>query len=115
MGILISGCQGGIEHVMTVKEKIHHFSVNDRVMNIDDLIPFDDLNPPAVASSGGSDAKVNRTERHFCTNDASYTPSSEYHSHESYLVGPEHNELKLHIVISPLSDNFDLSNPIQIE
>ncbi|KAJ8953749.1 hypothetical protein NQ318_015405 [Aromia moschata] len=75
VSVLIYGLQGGVEHVMEVKEKIHHFTAQDKVMNIDDLIPFNELNTPAV-NQGAND-----------------TP---------YLVGPNRDQLKLNLVIAPI-------------
>ena len=74
VAVLIYGIQGGVEHVMEVKEKIHHFTNEDKVMNIDNLIPFAELNP-----------------------------SASNHAHESpYLIGPNRNQLKLNVVITSL-------------
>lgn len=74
VSVLIYGLMGGVEHIMEVKEKIHHFSMQDRVMNIDDLIPFQELNKPATQQNQN-------------------TP---------YLVGPNRDQLKLNIVIAPI-------------
>ncbi|XP_023023367.2 transport and Golgi organization 10 isoform X1 [Leptinotarsa decemlineata] len=75
ISVLIYGLQGGIEHVTEVREKVHHFTPQEKVVNIDDLIPFDELNPPAVMQG----------ERD--------TP---------YLVGPNRDKLKLNLVIAPI-------------
>lgn len=75
VSVLIYGLQGGVEHVMEVKEKIHHFTAHDKVMNIDDLIPFNELNTPATMQSEKE------------------TP---------YLVGPNRDQLKLNLVIAPI-------------
>ncbi|KAJ8943668.1 hypothetical protein NQ314_009691 [Rhamnusium bicolor] len=75
VSVLIYGFQGGVEHVMEVREKIHHFAAHDKVMNIDDLIPFNELNTPATQ----------QTEHD--------TP---------YLVGPNRDQLKLNLVIAPI-------------
>ncbi|XP_008195211.1 BTB/POZ domain-containing protein 17 isoform X1 [Tribolium castaneum] len=75
VAVLIYGIQGGVEHVMEVREKIHHFTNDDKVMNIDNLIPFCELNPCASTNS-----------------------------HDSpYLIGPNRNQLKLNIVITSLT------------
>lgn len=73
ISVLIYGIQGGVEHVLAVREAIHHFNDFDRVMNIDDLIPFEELNPP----SGGS-------------------------RNTKYLVGENRDQLKLNIVLAPV-------------
>nr|CAH7745022.1 unnamed protein product [Callosobruchus chinensis] len=75
VSVLIYGLQGGVEHVMEVKEKVHYFTPQDKVMNMDDLIPFEELNQPATSEG----------------------------SYESpYLVGPNRDQLKLNIVIAPI-------------
>lgn len=74
VSILIYGCLGGVEHVMDVVERVHHFNSNDNVMNVDELIPFKELNPQQ------------RFKEHL-------TP---------YLVGAERNQLKLNLIISPV-------------
>ncbi|ERL87020.1 hypothetical protein D910_04422 [Dendroctonus ponderosae] len=75
VSVLIYGVQGGVEHVMEVIERVHHFSPQDKLLNIDDLIPFQELN----------------------------TPVSLQPVHETpYLVGPSRDQLKLNIVIAPI-------------
>lgn len=76
IGVLIYGLQDGVEHIARVTEVIHRFNKTDRVLNLDDLLPFEELNPQQSARS-----LVN--------------PVS------PYLVGPNKDMLKLHIVISP--------------
>ncbi|XP_030767399.1 BTB/POZ domain-containing protein 17 [Sitophilus oryzae] len=75
VSVLIYGIHGGVEHVMEVREKIHHFTSQDKRLNIDDLIPFGALN----------------------------TPASMQMAHETpYLIGPDRDQLKLNIVIAPI-------------
>lgn len=75
VSVLLYGVQGGVEHVMEVIERIHHFTPQDKLLNIDDLIPFQELN----------------------------TPASLQPVHETpYLVGPSRDQLKLNIVITPI-------------
>lgn len=76
VGILLYSRQGDSNHIMQVIERIHYFNAQDRVMNVDDLIPFEELNPSA-ASCG------------------SYEVSP-------YLIGPNKDLLKINIVITPL-------------
>ncbi|CAH0553089.1 unnamed protein product [Brassicogethes aeneus] len=75
VSVLIYGMQGGVEHVMEVKEKIFHFTDQDKVMNFDNLIPYEDLNKMAT------------------TSDNWVSP---------YLVGPNRDQLKLNLVIAPI-------------
>lgn len=75
VGVLIYGLQDGVEHIARVTEIIHRFSKKERVLNLDGLLPFEELNPqqglvPEIAIS-------------------------------PFLVGPKKDMLKLHIVISP--------------
>lgn len=76
VSILIYGFQGGVEHVMEVIEKVHHFTPQDKILNIDNLIPFHELNIPVSLQS--------------CSHT---TP---------YLIGPSRDQLKLNIVIAPI-------------
>lgn len=76
VAVLIYGIQGGVEHVMEVKEKIHHFTNEDKVMNIDNLIPFFELNATPLSNNDQS----------------------------PYLIGPDRNQLKLNIVITSLNN-----------
>jgi len=76
IGVLIYGLQDGVEHIARVTEIIHRFSKKDRVLNLDDLLPFEELNP--------KQGSINP--------DPAVSP---------FLVGPNKDMLKLHIVISP--------------
>lgn len=71
VGILICGKQEGLEHVKKVVQKNFVFSEDERMLNINDLIPYDDLN----------DLRAGRS---------------------SYLIGPNSDCFKLHVVITPL-------------
>lgn len=79
VGLLMVGITDGIEHVMSVIVKNHHFNCSERVLNLDDVIPFNDLN-------------VNLLE-----GESQKQPSN-------YLVGPNRDTLKVHIIIVPLSE-----------
>ncbi|XP_013777480.1 BTB/POZ domain-containing protein 17-like [Limulus polyphemus] len=71
VGILIGGKQDGMEHVRKVVKRNFVFSKDERILNINDLIPYDDLNNLRTGRS-------------------------------PFLVGPNSDVLKLHIVITPL-------------
>lgn len=79
IGLLIYGIQDGIEHIARVKEVIHRFNTNDRVLNLDNILPFEDLNTQkeSISTSNGNGSK--------------------------YLVGQNKDTLKLHIIISPIN------------
>lgn len=78
IGVLIYGLQDGIEHIVRVTEIIHRFNNKERVFNLDHLLPFEELNPQQGAGEN--------------------VPSL-------YLVGPNKDTLKLHIVILPANVN----------
>jgi hypothetical protein len=78
IGVLIYGVQDGVEHIARVKEIIYRFNKNERVLHLDDILPFEELNPQQDS---------------ICSD----TPVSKY------LVGPNKDILKLHIVISPIN------------
>lgn len=81
IGVLIYGIQDGVEHIARVKEVIHRFCKKERVLNLDNLLPFEELNSQNE-SIGIAD------------------PVSKY------LVGPNKDVLKLHIVISPINPYY---------
>ena len=78
IGILIHGIQDGVEHIARVKEVIHRFNKNEQVLNLDDVLPFEELNPQQDLIN--SEVPVSK-----------------------YLVGPNKDILKLHIIISPIN------------
>ncbi|XP_014209003.1 BTB/POZ domain-containing protein 17 [Copidosoma floridanum] len=79
IGVLIYGIQDDVEHIVTVKEVVHRFDLNHRVLNLDNIIPFEDLNlkKDSINTSSATTSK--------------------------YLVGPNKDTLKLHVIISPLN------------
>lgn len=44
VSILVSGRQDGVEHVHTVVQKEYTFTKEDRMLNLDDLVPYGELN-----------------------------------------------------------------------
>ncbi|XP_071444543.1 galectin-3-binding protein isoform X1 [Hetaerina americana] len=99
IGVLVwatSSALGGnssVEHVARVLRKIHRFGGEDRILNFDDLLSFDELNGPEVIINGSG---VSRT---------SCSSNSNSHSNpSSFLVGANRDTLKVHIVIAPLSE-----------
>ncbi|KAF5286665.1 hypothetical protein FQR65_LT12496 [Abscondita terminalis] len=83
VAILLYGAQGGVEHIMQVKQRIHHFNCEDRVLVIDNLIPFEELNPPA----GEMFSRYMEQES---------KPKS------MFLTGPRRDQLKINIIITPV-------------
>lgn len=72
VSILVSGTQDGVEHVRTVVQREHTFTQEARMLNLDDLVPYGELNdvPRGAASP--------------------------------FLVGPHCDLFRLRIVITPL-------------
>lgn len=81
VGMLLYGKQDGAEYIMRVIERYHHFTAQDRVLNIDNFIPYDELNPPAT---------VDKTKQ--------ISP---------YLIGPNSDQIKINIVITPRGPDYD--------
>ncbi|KAL1437407.1 hypothetical protein MTO96_001465 [Rhipicephalus appendiculatus] len=44
VSILVSGMQDGVEHVRTVVQREHTFTQESRMLNLDDLVPYAELN-----------------------------------------------------------------------
>lgn len=74
VAVLIYGKENNTEYVTDVVERVHHFNSQNRVLNIDDLIPFEQLNPS-------------------CSMDG-----NEY---SRYIIGPKRNQVRLNIIITP--------------
>jgi BTB/POZ domain-containing protein 17 len=51
IGVLITGVQNTIAHIKTVHVKTHYFSSGCRVLNLDNLLPFDELALSALSLS----------------------------------------------------------------
>ncbi|XP_031784091.1 BTB/POZ domain-containing protein 17 isoform X1 [Nasonia vitripennis] len=81
IGVLIYGIQDDVEHIARVKEVIYRFNSNDRILNLDNILPFEELNP--LQDSISSNTVVSK-----------------------YLLGPNKDTLKLHIVISPINSSY---------
>ena len=93
IGILISGKVDDIEYVNTVIKKEFLFTRSENLLNIDDLIPYDDLNSFEDQMKASRKKKKRSTTQ---TNDKSIEASP-------YLVGADNDTLKVHIVITPLA------------
>lgn len=79
IGILVYGNQDGVEHIAKVREIVHRFDKHERVLNLDDVLPFEELN--ALQDSINSNKHSSK-----------------------YLVGPEKDVFKLHIIILPINE-----------
>lgn len=51
IGVLIKGVQNEIEHIRTVHERTHYFSCQERVLNIDNLLPYGELEMASIKLS----------------------------------------------------------------
>lgn len=80
IGLLVMGIQDGTEVVLKVIERNHYFSVEERVLNFDNVIPFSELNTNLMNNDVPKKIKT------------------------KYLVGPDRDTLKVHIIIAPLAD-----------
>lgn len=76
VGILINGMQDGVEHVMSVMQRNHRFSEKEKVLNLDNILAFDELNQVCSFSS---------------TSTSSASTSTSKTEPSPYLVGPNHD------------------------
>lgn len=51
IGVLITGVQNKIPHIRTVHVRTHYFSIANRVLNIDNLLPYDELELSSIKLS----------------------------------------------------------------
>ncbi|XP_037297074.1 BTB/POZ domain-containing protein 17-like [Manduca sexta] len=56
IGILVWGVQKGVEHVSSVVERVHRFSAQNRMLNIDGALDFDSLNTPLYSPAAAPHA-----------------------------------------------------------
>jgi len=75
IGILLYGLKDGIEYVQSVVQKHFVFSEGERILNIDALVPYDDLNGHPTRCISASPSK--------------------------YLVGTRNDVFKIHVVLLP--------------
>lgn len=84
IGVLLYGVKDGIEYVRSVVQKNFVFSAEECILNIDSLVPYDDLNGQACSN------------RYYTISQSSSTPST-------YLVGSRNDVFKIHIILLPIS------------
>ncbi|XP_028160328.1 BTB/POZ domain-containing protein 17-like [Ostrinia furnacalis] len=105
IGILVWGVQKGVEHVSSVVERVHRFSSQNRVLNIDGALDFDELNTPLYTPSASEATTTieppvthkGPTRCPKCT-DTSDDPEPRH------LLGPNRDQLRIQVVIVPLTD-----------
>jgi hypothetical protein len=105
IGVLIAGSEDGVEHVRRVARRNYIFSDRDKVLNLDDLLPYGELNPCAScdvlrrSGSAISNVPTNCSEdRLLCS---SCTASNAKRS--CFIVGSQ-SLVKVRIVITPLNE-----------
>ncbi|XP_054280143.1 BTB/POZ domain-containing protein 17 isoform X2 [Macrosteles quadrilineatus] len=87
IGLLVWGIQDGVEHVMSVITRNHIFNEEEKVLNLDDIISFDELNN-TVGTVNGEPRK------------------------SPFLVGEKRDVLKIQIVIAPLTEECCVDNEV---
>ncbi|XP_072929410.1 BTB/POZ domain-containing protein 17 [Epargyreus clarus] len=95
IGILVWGVQKGVEHVVSVVERVHRFSGQSRVLNIDGALDFDELNTPLYSPAAAHTKQGSRCPK--CT-DACEAPEPKH------LLGKHRDQLRIQVVIMPLTD-----------
>lgn len=126
IGVLLAGLADGVEHVRAVARRNYVFSDRDKILNIDDLIPYNDLircavcdvnsraNAAAGTSSVSSAARsllddFHHPGNHQCSNSGNiqnhicsdYNPGS---CRSCYFVGPSLDCLKIIVCITPINE-----------
>lgn len=125
IGVLLAGLADGVEHVRAVAKRNYVFSERDKILNIDDLIPYNELIRCAVcdvnsrancsATSSGAarllvpNVQPNSGSHHQCSNSGNfqnhicsdYNPGS---SRNGYFVGPSLDCLKIMVCITPINE-----------
>ncbi|XP_063367340.1 uncharacterized protein LOC134655801 [Cydia amplana] len=114
IGLLVWGVQKGVEHIASVVERVHRFSAQNRVLNIDGALDFDSLNTPLYSPAC----------RPACSQPAQASASSQPHKEScpkcsercdnpepKHLLGPNRDQLRIQVVIVPLTDYCHVGIP----
>ncbi|CAH2040154.1 unnamed protein product, partial [Iphiclides podalirius] len=106
IGILVWGIQKGVEHVSSVVERVHRFSAQNRVLNIDNALDFDELNTPLYTPSQppSSNYKGPGGRCPKCVDSCVYPEPP-------HLLGTNRDQLRIQVVIVPLTDYCYVSPP----
>ncbi|KAE8751315.1 hypothetical protein FOCC_FOCC001886 [Frankliniella occidentalis] len=99
VGILVHGVMDGVEHIMRTVVRTHRFDVENKVLNLDDVVSFDKLNRDIASLS-----RESYSPYHPPSTSTSYSNTGTYSSQQPspYLVGPYRDILKIHVVIAPM-------------
>nr|XP_032515909.1 BTB/POZ domain-containing protein 17 [Danaus plexippus plexippus] len=104
IGILVWGVQNGVEHVASVVERVHRFSAQNRVLNIDGALDFDELNSPLYRPAAPTNTPKTGGQRcPKCSDNCEV-------SQKTHLLGPAADQLRIQVVIVPLTDFCDVSD-----
>lgn len=98
IGILISGVQDDVEHIMWTVQKVYRFNDEERLLNFDDLMSYAELNDNLnllnrEAHSSDQDRSKNKESTSGDQDKSKVSP---------FLVGPNRDTLKIHISVTPL-------------
>ncbi|KAJ8724636.1 hypothetical protein PYW08_016110 [Mythimna loreyi] len=118
IGILVWGVQKGVEHVSSVVERVHRFSPQNRVLNIDGALDFDELNTPLYSPAPAGSAHTRDVSPQPQPPSNKYTPCNSSVSSKCcskcsetcdvpeprHLLGPNKDQLRIQVVIVPLTD-----------
>ncbi|CAG4933542.1 unnamed protein product [Parnassius apollo] len=107
IGILVWGVQKGVEHISAVTERVHRFSAQNRVLNIDNALDFDELNTPLYTPSHSQTsfaAYKGPARCPKCVDSCAYPEPP-------HLLGPNRDQLRIQVVIVPLTDFCHVSPP----
>ncbi|CAG7717490.1 unnamed protein product [Allacma fusca] len=122
IGILVAGSQDGVDHIIKCVRRNYIFTKNDRILNFDDLLPYWELTQCANChiQNENEDEMPTRFNNAPPSNSAPPTHRSRRESSEAanpccsyaksgsnkscYLVGNNHDSLKIKIVITPKSE-----------
>ena len=99
IGILLSAKLDGIEYIHKVVRTQYIFTEDDKLLNIDDIIPFDELNENRSAVNNTSSSSTLWSSSSCNTTVGNNTGKS------PYLIGADSDTLKIQVIITPLSDD----------
>ncbi|CAK1543789.1 unnamed protein product [Leptosia nina] len=104
VGILVWGVQNGVEHIASVVERVHRFSGQSRVLNIDGALDFDELNTPLYTPAASSPTPTKQSRCSKCTENCEQPEPK-------HLLGPNRDQLRIQVVILPLTDFCHVNTP----
>ncbi|XP_026727156.1 BTB/POZ domain-containing protein 17 [Trichoplusia ni] len=104
IGILVWGVQKGVEHVSSVVERVHRFSPQNRVLNIDGALDFDELNTPLYSPAAAPRAREPTPTPTPTQKRCSKCSESSEFPEPRHLLGPNKDQLRIQVVILPLNE-----------